>query len=130
MRTTGREELKSELKKEETMKQETKVSGPYFVVGTRIYKHWPESVNGVICDGEKQYGPDFVETYTAKKAAVRDAKKMNAEWAAKQTTAPAAAPAPKDLEAAAEDACSEAAYERHLDDKAAKDEDPRERGWL
>jgi hypothetical protein len=59
------------------MDQVKKIQWPYFVVGERVYRHWPDSTPEAICDGEKQYGPDFVERYSTRKAAQKDADTMN-----------------------------------------------------
>jgi len=63
--------------------QGQKVVGPYFVVGTKVMRHWPDSQPGAICEGEKQYGPDFVDSYSTKKAAQKDADTMNKVYAEK-----------------------------------------------
>ena len=66
-----------------TPKKAQKIEGPYFVVGTNIYRHWPDSTPGEICEVEKKYGPDFVDSYTTRKAAQKDADAMNKAHACK-----------------------------------------------
>lgn len=103
-----------------------KSKGPYFAcggstLGYQVRMSYPAGEFGPA-------GSDFVETYSSRAAALRDAKAMNKEWAAKQPEAPpATVAAPEPIQ---EDPGSDAAWERHLDEKAAQDADPREEGSL